>query len=141
MIPISPAVYELLLERAEDFKKVRSLQVVHLEDRLIVLMVMMCIFAFVVLHFVICCISIMSRLNAVKIQRDIVSQAITILQAINMKDKTNLLQYLCYCDRGFMYFPDIAFMPFLRSVDEIVKEVIDVNALLDYDGIINVNFI
>ena len=40
-----------------------------------------------------------------------------------------------------MYFPDVAFIPFLRSVDEIVKEVINVNALLNDDGIIKVNFI
>ena len=71
MIPISSTVYELLLERVEDFQKVRSLQVVHLEDQLIALMVMMCIFAFVLLHFVICCTSVMSRLNAAKIHREI----------------------------------------------------------------------
>ena len=74
-------------------------------------------------------------------QRDIVSQEITILQAINMKDKTKLPQYLSYRDRGFMYFLDVAFFPFLRSVDETVKEVIDVNTLLNDDGIIKVNFI
>ena len=40
-----------------------------------------------------------------------------------------------------MFFPDVAFIPFLRSVDEIVKKVINVNALLNDDGIIKVKFI
>ena len=55
-------------------------------------------------------------------QRDKLSQEITILQAMNLKDKSVLPQYLQYCDRGFMYFPDISFIPFLQAVDEIVKK-------------------
>ena len=33
-------------------------------------------------------------------RRDAISQEITILQAINMKDKTKFSQYLCYHDRA-----------------------------------------
>ena len=139
---MSSAVYELLLERAEDFQKSlkptgsasgRPADSVDGDD----------------VYFRFCgaalCDMLHQRYKQIKCcqdaQRDIVSQEITILQAINMKDKTKLPQYLRYRDRGFMYFPDVAFIPFLRSVDETVKEMIDVNTLLNDDGIIKVNFI
>jgi len=35
--------------------------------------------------------------------KDDLSQKITILQAINIKDKSCIMGYLKYCDRGFMY--------------------------------------
>ena len=62
-------------------------------------------------------------------QRDNLSQEITVLQAINTKDKTKIPQYLRYRDREFMYFPDISFILFLRSLDEIVKEVINTDTV------------
>ena len=114
MIPISPAVYELLLETAEDFQKSQKppgsasgkpADSIDGDD----------------VYFRFCgaalCDMLHQRYEHIKhcqdAQRDIVSQEITILQAINMKDKTKLPQYLHYRDRGFMYFPDVAFIPFL----------------------------
>ncbi|XP_065912862.1 uncharacterized protein [Dysidea avara] len=57
-------------------------------------------------------------------QRDKLSQEITILQSINTKDKSKIPEYLKYRDRGYMYFPDISFIPFIRQVDEVVKGVV-----------------
>ena len=37
---------------------------------------------------------------------DKLSQEVSILQTINCKDKTCIPGYLCYCDCGFMYFPE-----------------------------------
>ena len=48
-------------------------------------------------------------------QRDKLSQEITILQAMVMKDKSNLPHYLKYQDRGFIYFPNVSFVPFYKS--------------------------
>jgi len=142
MIPISSAIYELLLERAEHFQRSqkptgsaagRALDTADGDD---------VYFRFGgaalcdMLHQ--CYEQIKCCQNA---QRDTISQEITILQAINMKDKTKLPQYLRYRDRGFMYFPDVAFIPFLRSLDEIVKEVINANTLLNNDRIIEVNLV
>jgi len=62
-------------------------------------------------------------------QRDLLSQEISILHSINSKDKTNIPQYLSYHDRGYMYFPDTVFLPFLRNVDTLVTEVVDLDGL------------
>ena len=48
-------------------------------------------------------------------QRDKLLQEITILQAMVMKDKSNLPHYLKYRDRGFMYFPNVSFVPLLQK--------------------------
>ena len=74
-------------------------------------------------------------------QRDAIFQEITILQAINMKDKTRLPQYLCYHERVFVYFPDVAFIHFLQRLDEIVKGIVNANAMLNNDGIVKVHFV
>jgi len=58
-------------------------------------------------------------------QRDQLSQEITILQAINTKDKSKIPEYLKYRDRGYMYFPHISFVPLIRQVDEVVKQVVN----------------
>ena len=55
-----------------------------------------------------------------------------------MKDKSKLPQYLMYRDNGYMYFPDVAFVPFLRSLDEIVRGVINTETIQDDDQIIKV---
>ena len=57
-------------------------------------------------------------------QRDILSQKITILQAVNIKDKSCIPGYLKYRDRGYMYFPDPIFLPYLRKVDTVLKQVV-----------------
>ena len=61
--------------------------------------------------------------------RNKLSQEITILQAMIMKDKTNLLHYLKYRDRGFMYFPDFSFVPFIQTVHETVRSAVSISSL------------
>ena len=62
-------------------------------------------------------------------QRDCISQEIVVLQAINTKDKSNVPEYLKYRDQGFMYFPHVTFIPFLKAVDDCVKGVVNSNGL------------
>ena len=54
------------------------------------------------------------------------SQEVSLLQAINSKDKTKIPGYLQYRDGGF---PDAKFLPFLRNVDTVVKELVNANGL------------
>jgi len=71
---------------------------------------------------------------------DVLSQKITMLQAINIKDKSCIPGYLQYHDRGFMYFPDPVFLPYLREVDSILKKVINSKGLNEHgDELIKVN--
>lgn len=73
-------------------------------------------------------------------RKDALSQKITILQAINIKDKSCIPGYLQYRDRGFLYFPDPIFMPYLREVDAILKEVVNSKGLNEHgDELIKVN--
>ena len=65
-------------------------------------------------------------------QRDALSQRITILQAINIKDKSCIPGYLKYRDRGYMYFPDPVFIPYLREVDTILKQVVNSKGLNEH---------
>ena len=75
-------------------------------------------------------------------RKDDLSQKITILQAINIKDKSCIPGYLKYRDRGFMYFPDPVLMPFLREVDSILKEKVNSKGLNEHgDELIKVNFV
>ena len=58
-------------------------------------------------------------------RKDIISQEITILQAVNTKDKSSIPGYLQYRDKGYMYFPHYHFIPFFRRVDHVVKSVVN----------------
>jgi len=91
------------------------------------LMVMMFTCTLEGVHSVTCYISTTNRSikSCPDAERDILSQEITLLQAIKMKDKSKLPQYLKYQDKGYMYFPDISFVLFLRNLDEIVKGIIN----------------
>ena len=72
--------------------------------------------------------------------KDALSQKIIILQAINVKDKSCIPGYLQYRDRGFLYFPDPVFIPYLREVDVVLKEVVNSKGLNEYgDELIKVN--
>lgn len=62
-------------------------------------------------------------------QRDLLSQETSILRAVNSKDKTNIPDYLKYRDQGYMYFPDVVFICFLRDLDSAVKEIVNLNGL------------
>ena len=55
--------------------------------------------------------------------KNMISIELSILQAINTKDKSDIPDYLQYRDRGFMYFPHKVFIPFLKKVDQNVKKV------------------
>ena len=65
-------------------------------------------------------------------RRDILSQEIQILQAINTKDKSDMPQYLQYRDRGCMYMPNRTFVPFFRCIDECVREVVNQSGFQDH---------
>lgn len=45
--------------------------------------------------------------------KNVMSIEISILQAINTKDKSDIPDYLKYRDRGYMYFLHKVFFPFL----------------------------
>ena len=52
-----------------------------------------------------------------------VSQELQVLQWMRMVDKSNLPSSLAYRDQGGMYFPDLALLLFIRSVDTCVREI------------------
>lgn len=52
-----------------------------------------------------------------------VSQELQVLQWMQMTEKSKLPSSLAYRDRGGMYFPDLALLPFIRSVDTCVREI------------------
>ena len=51
-----------------------------------------------------------------------VSQELQVLQWMRMVDKSSLPPSLSYRDQGGMYFPDLALLPFIKSVDTCVRE-------------------
>ena len=65
-------------------------------------------------------------------KKDGISQEITILQAINSKDKSAIPNYLKYRDLGFMYFPHPTFIPLLRNLDTTLKEVVNPSGIEKY---------
>ena len=62
-------------------------------------------------------------------QRDIISQEISVLQAMNTKDKTKIPGYLQYRDRGYMYFPDANLLPCIKEIDTMVKKIVNLDGL------------
>ena len=142
MIPISSSVYELLLERSNDFQS--SLDATSTSSESTQLPTSLVDGDDVYLRFggAALCDMLHQRYKQIKgcpeTQRNVLSQEITILQAINMKDKSKLPQYLMYRDNGYMYFPDVTFIPFLRDLDEVVKGVINTDTIQDDDQIIKV---
>lgn len=48
---------------------------------------------------------------------------ITVVKALECKDKTSIPASLKYRDRGFMYFPDLMFIPFIKAVDNKVRTI------------------
>ena len=72
--------------------------------------------------------------------KNLMSIEISVLQAINSKDKSDIPDYLKYRDRGFMYFPHRCFIPFLKKVDKIVKKVTNMSGLNEHgDDLVKVN--
>ena len=62
-------------------------------------------------------------------QRDVLSQEISVLQAMNTKDKTKMPGYLQYQDRGYMYFPDPCFLPCIEKINTLVKGIVNSDGL------------
>ena len=74
--------------------------------------------------------------------KNLMSVEISILQAINTKDKSDVPQYLQYQDRGFMYFPHKIFIPFIRKLDTDLKKFINVQSCNKHeDSLIKVNYL
>ena len=81
-------------------------------------------------HKQICCSS----------NKNLMSIEISILQAINTKDKSDVPQYLQYQDRGFMYFPHKTFIPYIRKLDTNLKKFINVQSFNKHgDNLIKVS--
>ena len=73
------------------------------------------------------------KLKTGKEQRDTLSQEISILQAINTKDKAGIPNYLKFHDRGYMYFPHKLLIPFLlHNVDSVVRKVVNPRGFQEY---------
>ena len=62
-------------------------------------------------------------------QRDVLSREISVLQAMNTKDKTKMPGYLQYRDRGYMYFLDPCFLPSIGKIDTLVKGIVNSDGL------------
>ena len=71
--------------------------------------------------------------------KNLMSLEISLLQAINTKDKSQIPDYLQYRDRGFMYFPHKVFIPFLKKVDHNVKKVTNLSSFNEHgDNLVKV---
>lgn len=66
--------------------------------------------------------------------KNLMSIEISILQAINTKDKSDIPGYLKYQDRGYMYFPHKVFIPFLQQVDTSLKKVVNPTSFNEHGG-------
>ena len=60
---------------------------------------------------------------------NLVSIEIRILQAIDIKDKSDVPQYLHYQDHGFRYFPHKTFIPYIQKLDTNLRKLINVQSL------------
>lgn len=77
--------------------------------------------------------------NCLRTDRNALSIQICMLQAMNLKDKSSIPDYLKYRDRGFMYFPHHNLIPFLRNLDTVVKTAVNEDAFCKHgDDLIKV---
>ena len=78
------------------------------------------------------CEMLQRRYKQIKTSRNknLTSIEISMLQAINTKDKSDIPGYLQYRDRGFMYFPHKVFIPFLQKIDTKVKLLVNIESLM-----------
>lgn len=73
--------------------------------------------------------------------KNLMSIEISMLQAINSKDKSDVPQYLQYQDRGFMYFPHKIFIPFIRKLDTNLKKFMNSQSFNEHgDNLIKVKY-
>ena len=88
------------------------------------------------------CEMLQRRYKHIKTSRNknLMSIEISMLQAINTKDKSDIPGYLQYRDEGFMYFPHKVFIPFLQKIDTKVKSLVNVKSLNEHgDNLIKVS--
>ena len=57
--------------------------------------------------------------------RNSLSLEICLLQAMKMKDKSSIPEYLQFRDKGYMYFPESSLIPFFRKFDGVLKQVVN----------------
>ena len=119
MITLSSTVYNTLIEHTASKNKVNdpSTAMSHDGDDVY--------YRFGGLHSVTCCIYSIIESKQHLNHKDQISQEITVLQAINSKDKSFIPNYMKYRNLGYMYFPRPTFIPFLRHLDTMVKEVVN----------------
>ena len=60
--------------------------------------------------------------NKASIHKERISKELQVLECMRRVDKSTILPTLAYKDRGGMYFPDKAFLPFIKSLDDCVRE-------------------
>jgi len=71
--------------------------------------------------------------------RNALSIEISLLQAMKIKDKSDIPGYLQYRDKGYMYFPQTSLISFFRNFDTAVKEVVNEDGFREHgDDIIKV---
>jgi len=133
MMTLSSAVYDMLLERVQSFQEGLSTSVDTTSNSNLVSNDPDSDDVCLRFGGAAICEMLKLRYDQIKkcsdTQRDQLSQEITILKAMTMKDKTSLPIYLKYRDRGFMYFPDPSFVMFIQGINEAVRSVASTNSL------------
>ena len=59
--------------------------------------------------------------NKPSIHKERISKELQVLECMRRMDKSTIPPTLAYRDRGGMYFPDEAFLPFIKSLDDCVR--------------------
>ena len=70
--------------------------------------------------------------RAPKSKKDSIIAEIKVLKSIECSDKSHIPEYLQYRDKGYMYFPKMCFIPFIRDVDKCVCELANEEAMKKY---------
>ena len=79
--------------------------------------------------------------SCLRTDRNALSIQICMLQAMNLKDKSCIPDYLKHRDQGYMYFPHHSLIPFLRNLDTVVKETVNEDGFCKHgDDLIKVCF-
>lgn len=56
-------------------------------------------------------------------KRSIIASEINLIKAIQCQDKSTIPASLKYRDRGYMYFPEPSFIPFIKEIDTKVRQI------------------
>ena len=70
--------------------------------------------------------------NKPSLHKEKISKELQVLNWMRLSDKSNLPSALVYRDRGGMYFPDEDLLPFIRSLDNTVREYTNKDAFQRY---------